>query len=568
MKNANILSVSLRLAIIAVLCTGAFFIGRALSGILAIVIVCVLLAAAAAVLAQLVVWGFKWLKNERVSELGLHIVRFAIILTAVALSVFVMLSRDYTKQHSDTAENELTQLVLAGEVYMQGSVGEKTEFSSSQLNSLHADLCTLLIDSQDNANRFSNIYVYHDVTDSSVNTPPFHALDGSQNILAASSDETMTSWQNADTVNEVCSSGTVKISTRKIGSSEYLTACAPIFSTDGKVVGALEICELKPAAISVFGFATLELMMTVAALLILFACAFYGVIQLIDILLRPRRYDPTRILPFGRESVRPVSFFITMAAVVQLPSLLLTDMGRGVLSQLDLPFGLEVLIPFVLYLLGTNAGLVIGRFPKNTLRVVTLAGGIVLSLLCCALRLFGVPAMIPTAESYITLALIALTGLGHGVAFRIASRFQMHSDAQYNRDKYAYLSPCFGAITGIILGAFMLDEVSVTFSMTMYMLLTLAAAVISFVMLRDIEFTADDGMNGKNPLVTFRGALMVVICAGAACCFNWIYSSVYISSLGISLTAISLCAIAPVAAFCFGNRLKLKTIFCVLVKHL
>lgn len=559
MKKANILTVSLRIAIIAALFVGAFYINSALTGIAGTILACVLIAAAAAIVVNLAVWGFKWLKNERVSELGLHIVRFAIILSAVALSIFVMLSKDYTKQHSLTNETELCQVVLAGEVYMQNHIGEATTFSSSELNSLHNDLKGLLIANESNAERISNLYMFHDVTDTAINTPPYYPLEGSDNILAASSNESVSEWLSADVINEVSRSGEVRTTTRTIAGSKYLTAFAPVYSTSGMAVGVLEICAPQPAAISVFGFATLELMLTVAALLILFSCAFYGVIQFIDIALRPKRYDPTRILPCGRESIRPVSFFISAATVIQLPVLLLSPASEAVTAQLSLPLGLAALIPFIVYLLGANLGLVLGRFPKNTLKVLPIAGGLTFAVVCMILKTAKLSAFAGAAAPYIDLALILFTALGHGVAFRVASRYQLHSDAQYGRDKYAYLSPAFGAIAGIIFGALIFDELSFTANNIIFILLTAVAAAVCFTMLRDIEFTADDGMNGKNPLVTFRGALMVVIAVGAACCFEWVYISLHLAANGISATAISCCAVAPIAAFCFGNRLSLKT---------
>lgn len=559
MKKANILTVSLRIVLIAALLVGAFYINSALTGIAGTILACVLIAAAAAIVVNLAVWGFKWLKNERVSELGLHIVRFAIILSAVALSIFVMLSKDYTKQHSVTNETELCQVVLAGEVYMQNHIGEATTFSSSELNSLYSDLKGLLIANESNAGRISNLYMFHDVADTAINTPPYYPLEGSNNILAASSNESVSEWLSADLINEVCISGEVKTSTRSIAGNEYLTAFAPIYSTSGMAVGVLEICAPQPASISVFGFATLELMLTVAALLILFSCAFYGVIQFIDIALRPKRYDPTRILPCGRESIRPVSFFISAATVIQLPMLLLSPGTEAITSQLSLPLGLAAVIPFIVYLLGANLGLVLGRFPKNTLKVLPIAGGLTFSVICMILKTAKLSAFAGAAAPYIDLALILFTALGHGVAFRVASRFQLHSDAQYSRDKYAYLSPAFGAIAGIIFGALIFDELSFTANNIIFILLTAVAAAVCFTMLRDIEFTADDGMNGKNPLVTFRGALMVVIAVGAACCFEWVYISLHLAANGISATAISCCAVAPIAAFCFGNRLSLKT---------
>lgn len=559
MKKANILTVSLRIAIIAALLVGAFYVNSALNGIAGTILACVLIAGAAAIVINLAVWGFKWLKNERVSELGLHIVRFAIILAAVALSIFVMLSKDYTKQHSLTNETELCQVVLAGEVYMQNHIGEATTFSSSELNSLYNDLKGLLIANESNAERISNLYMFHDVADTAINTPPYYSLEGSNNILAASSNESVSEWLSADLINEVCRSGEVKTVTRSIAGSEYLTAFAPVYSTSGMAVGVLEICAPLPAAISVFGFATLELMLTIAALLILFSCAFYGVIQFIDIALRPKRYDPTRILPCGRESIRPVSFFISAATVIQLPVLLLSPASEAVTAQLSLPLGLAALIPFIVYLLGANLGLVLGRFPKNTLKVLPIAGGLTFSVVCMILKTAKLSAFAGSVAPFIDLALILFIALGHGVAFRVASRFQMHSDAQYGRDKYAYLSPAFGAIAGIIFGSLILDELSLTANNIIFILLTAVAAAVCFTMLRDIEFTADDGMNGKNPLVTFRGALMVVIAVGAACCFEWVYISLHLAANGISATAISCCAIAPIAAFCFGNRLSLKT---------
>ncbi|MBQ9993762.1 MAG: hypothetical protein IJP17_03530, partial [Clostridia bacterium] len=141
-NKANILSVSIRLAIIAAMLGGAFFLYTQLQKQLLVsaqgaapiifkVGISLFIAAAVIVLAQLVAWAFKWVGKERVSELGLHIVRFAAILTAVVLSVFAMMTKDYNDQYYAAIENELCQQALAGRMYIQQGIGEDVEDSIS-----------------------------------------------------------------------------------------------------------------------------------------------------------------------------------------------------------------------------------------------------------------------------------------------------------------------------------------------------------------------------------------------------------------------------------------------------
>ena len=101
-KNAlnqpNVISVSLRFALLALLGWLGYktvsSVGFGMLGTKDYIILALLALPAAAIVIQLIVWALKWTKDERVSELGLHIVRFAVILFTVMLGIFAMLSID------------------------------------------------------------------------------------------------------------------------------------------------------------------------------------------------------------------------------------------------------------------------------------------------------------------------------------------------------------------------------------------------------------------------------------------------------------------------------------------
>ncbi|MCL2486770.1 MAG: hypothetical protein FWE86_04135, partial [Oscillospiraceae bacterium] len=121
-RGANLLTVSWRAAVVAALLGGALASALLLQNALGIILAAALGGAALLSSVRLIGWGLKWVKNKRVSELGLNIVRFSVIITAVVLTIFIMLSIDYTRQHADAAASDLMETTLAGRLYIQSKI--------------------------------------------------------------------------------------------------------------------------------------------------------------------------------------------------------------------------------------------------------------------------------------------------------------------------------------------------------------------------------------------------------------------------------------------------------------
>lgn len=564
-NRANILSVALRLMLLVLFCGAAYAVyrhaGAEKPGMTSIIIIGVLLLCAAAVLVQLVIWAFIWVKHERVSELGLHIVRYAVILTAVALCLFILLSVDYMELYSETHMNELRQNVISGSVYMQQAIGDSVKDDAQYFSQLQQAADELLLDTEENANRHVCLYLKTDAL--STGTSDFASFD--DKYLGISTSSEIPCGADTEVLNLVLSQFSVEYcDDLTVGTYMLVSAYAPVFSINGEPVGVLEICETKQIAAGVFRFATLELCLKLLSLVAFFSFMFYGCMQFVDIVLRPRRFDRSRkVLSCGRESVRPILFFITLSASLPVMMLLFAENIRTLASPWHIPFELGSYIPFMVYAAGIAAGQLFCRENRSTLSEIPADGGMILSFLCnLALCLFmdwdALSGLGLSDNVIFMLALIFLCGFGYGIAYRITAKFQAQSDALFGYDKYVYLCSCLGTISGIILGSLIIENYSNVMLRIVSCILTAFTAVIAILLLEDLKSTVEIDESSKDTLTSYAGGMVGIAPVGLACCYCWIYLSEYMYSNGISTAAIGFCAAMPIISFCFGNRLRLR----------
>jgi len=564
-NKPNILSVSLRLVLMVLFAGAAYavyhFSGADKPGLISLIGIGVLAACAAVILIQLIVWGLIWVKNERVSELGLHIVRYAVTLTAVSLCVFVLLSIDYVELFSATHVNELRQNAMSASIYVQDAVGEGVQDDAQYFMLVEQSMHELLLDTEENELRHACLYLKTDI-ESAGNSGFVPAAEG---YLGLSTNEIMPCSADGEILDRVMSRFSVEyLDNIKVGTYTLMAAYSPVFSVNGEPIGVLEICEIKQIGAGVFRFATLELCLKLLALIAFFSFMFYGCMQLVDIVLRPRQFDRSRrVLSCGRESARPILFFITLSASLPIMMLLFADNVRSLLDVYQLPFGIGAYVPFIVYILGIVIGQLFGRRHRSTLSEIPADAGLVFSFLCnlalCLFMDWKKLSGLGIANNVIfMLVLFFICGLGYGIAYRITAKFQAQSDALFGYDKYVYLCSCLGAISGIVLGALVIENYSNVTLRIISCILTAFTAVIAILLLEDLKSTVKIDESCKDTLTSYAGGIVGIIPVGLACCFVWIYLTDYMYRNSISTAAIGFCAVLPVVAFCFGNRLRLK----------
>lgn len=569
-KAPDVLRVSLWLCVMAVFIIAAglvyYFAGTAPS-LYEKIAIYALLGGAALVVLRLAVWGLGWVKNERVSELGLHIVRFAVILTAVTLCVFAMMSSDYSAQYRQSAGNELRQQALAARVHVQDILGDELGNDAPYYQTLYDNMSGLLDHSQTNAGRHVNLYLFVAPERQPVGTA-FDDMAGNMEIFAASTNPRIGVTANPEYIDRVYREGQLTFSEYTQGEGQFMSAFVPVFTVAGRPVGVLEVCEPGSAASSMFGFAAIELLLRIAALIAMFSFGFYGVMQLLDIMLRPRKVDRScRVLSCGREAARPVLFFVALCAGMPLMLLIHAEEMRELISLDFLPDwlgGVTTLFPVGLYLLCFLIGwLVVKKIGKRLTEAPSNISLIFATLCVLALMLIKDTSLFADVailqQWYIPLALIAICGFCYGISYRTISKYQAQSDMLFGKDKYVYLCTALGAITGIILGAWLLDASGEPGVKVAMLLLNAAACAISIILLEDLDQTVDLTERTHSRIASLGGLMLPLIPLGILCGFVWVYLTGYLADHDYSVTARSIITVAPVVAFCFGNRLQLRT---------
>jgi len=570
-KAPNVLRVAMWLCVMAVFIAVAglvYYFAGATPSLYEKIVIYALLGGAVLVILRLAVWGFGWVRKERVSELGLHIVRFAVILAAVTLCVFAMMSSDYTAQYRQSAGNELRQQALAARIQMQDMLGEELGTDAPYYQELYASLPELLDSSRTNDGRHVNLYLFVPADRQPAGTA-FDSLEGSDGIFAAGTNSRLGVTASAEYIDRVYRSGELTFSEYSKGEGSFRSAFVPVFTTAGRPVGVLEVCEPGAAAASaLFGLAAIELLLRVAALIAMFSFGFYGVMQLLDILMRPRSVDRScRVLSCGREAARPVLFFVALSAALPLMLLLHAREMQSLISISALPAwldGVTALLPAGLYMACFLLGWVLVRKTRQRLTEapsnISLIMATVYTILLMLIKdtdLFADVAILQ--EWYIPLALIALCGVCYGVSYRTISKYQAQSDMLFGKDKYAYLCTALGAITGVILGAWLLDASGEAGVKVAMLLFNIAACVISIKLLEDLDQTVDISERSSSRIASLGGLMLPVVPMGIALGFVWIYVAGFLGKSDYSVTARSIITVAPVVAFCFGNRLRVKS---------
>lgn len=565
-KKPDVLRVTLRLGLIALMFVGAALVYNYAGSEISVyekIVIYALLAGIVAVAVQLCVWGFRWVKNERVSELGLHIVRFAVILTAVTLSVFVMMSADYTTQYNDSVKNELRQQALAGRIEVQELIGEELGTTGAYYDALYGKLPSLLDSAAFNANRHINLYLFVEPS----KQPPvlgFGAMEADGGIFAASTDDRLGVTASAEFIASVYTSGEMAFSDYARADAKLRSAFVPVFTEAGRPVGVLEVCEPAQSSAALFGFTAIDLLLRVAALIALFSFGFYGVMQLVDIALRPKNVDRSRrVLKCGREAARPVLFFVSLSSALPVMLLMFSGEARGLIDLPLLPEDAAALLPALLYALCFLVGTLLARkvkdklteMPSNLSLAVAAGCALLMLLINNTHTLDSVPVV---REWYVVLALVAVCGVCCGVSYRTIRKYQAQSDLLFGKDKYVYLCTALGAVTGVILGAWLLDasgEAGVKIAM---LTVNIMSCVISTWVLEDLTNTTDSETRYDSRIRSVAGLMAMVVPLGVALAFSWFYLTGYLLKNGYSVTALSVFVCAPVVSFCFGNRLRLS----------
>lgn len=573
-KGPDVIRVSLWLCLMVAMVVDAglvYYFGGANPSIYEKIIIYALLGGAAVAVIRLAVWGFGWVKNERVSELGLHIVRFAVILTAVVLCVFAMMSADYSSQYRQSESNELRQQALAARIQLQDMLGEELGTETAYYQTLYEQLPSLLDSNGSNSGRHINLYLFVSPDKQPVGTY-FAPMEENEGIFAVGTGSRFGVTASASYIDRVYRNGELAFSEYIYGESgfenNFVSAFVPVYTTAGRPVGVLELCKPGTAMSTLFNFVAIELLLRIAALIAMFAFGFYGMMQLLDIVLRPRSVDRScRVLSCGREAARPVLFFVSLCAGLPVMLLMGAEEMRGLITFENMPqwlSGITTLLPLCLYLICFLVGWVLVRktgkrlteAPSNISLIISTASVIVLMLMKDTDLFAQVPFM---NQWYIPLALIALCGLCYGISYRTISKYQAQSDMLFGVDKYAYLCTALGVITGMILGGWLLDASGEAGVKVAMLLLNIAACAISIILLEDLDQTVEISGLSESKISSLAGLMLAIIPFGLACGYVWVYITNYLADNDYSVTARSIIMAAPVIAFCFGNRLRLKT---------
>lgn len=559
----NILKVSLLVLIEALLGSAAYYIyfvaAQGAPTTAHTIALGVLLFACGLILVQFIVWALVWVSRERVSELGLHIVRFAVILTAVALTVFIMLSIDYSTQYTNSLQNALRQQVIASRLDIQKTIGPELEYTTLGVTALSDKIDSLA--ESDSAQRRVNLYLFADSSQVVFNNTRFSSFGTSSSMVAASSGEGIFGVSEAFILSVIDTSSVV-FSEYTAGSDEYYAAFCPVFTEYGCPAGVLEISELKQEG-SVFRFTTIELWLMVAAVIVLFSFTFYGFMQFFDIVLRPKNFDRSRlVLSCGREAARPMLFFSSFVSALPAALLLFSREMKDLFYLSALPEVLCGYLPVLAYGAAVCLGiLAVKKRRHESLSELPSAIGLGAAFAAnlAMLLLMHVDALKKFTEfnnRYTLIALIVISGIGCGMSYRTTTKFQEQSDACFGYDKYAYLCTSFGVVAGVLAGATLFVLSGEQTLRIVICALTLFTMVLSIALLEDLKSTVKIKHAARDELVSYGGALCGIVPSFVVYSFVGAYASKTMLSFGAEEVPVLFCLIAPIIAFCFGNRLR------------
>lgn len=559
----NVLKVSLLVLIEALLGSAAYYIyfvaaqGRPTTA--HTVAIGVLLFACALIFVQFIIWAIVWVSKERVSELGLHIVRFAVILTAVALTVFIMLSIDYSTQYTNSLQNALRQQVLASRIDIQKTLGTEEEFTTIKVTALGDKIDALAENS--GSDRRACLYLIADEDRPIFNNTRFSSFGTSSSMVAASSNEEIFGVSESF-IMSVVDTGRVVFTEYTAGSDEYYAAFCPVFTEYGCPMGVLEISEIKQPG-SVFRFTTVELWLMVAAVIVLFSFTFYGFMQFFDIVLRPKNFDRSRlVLSCGREAARPMLFFSAFVSALPAALLLFSKEMQDMFSLSVIPEAICAYLPVLAYCAAVCLGMLfVKKRSESALSELPSAIGLAAAFVCnlAMLLLLHIDSLRKFTEfnnRYTIIALIMISGIGCGMSYRTTTKFQEQSDACFGHDKYAYLCTSLGIVAGILAGATLFVLAGEQTLRIVICALTLFTMLLSIALLEDLKRTVKIKGGARDEMVSYAGILCGIVPSAVIYCLVGVYASRTMLSVGAGQVPVLFCVIAPIIAFCFGNRLR------------
>lgn len=475
--------------------------------------------------------------KTKVTEYAMHCMRFAIIIIAVSISSFMLLSGDFGRQETVTRENELIQVSRAASVRLSEAIGEDSGTFEENFQPV-SDAVFSLFDSADEKDA---LFLYSDNITNGVCDIPAESVSA-----CVCGDITV----NADSVKRAqaaCADDTLTLSYTEDDEHEYRIVTVPVYNTDGRCVGALEISENLTAksAIDLINF---PLIITIAGAVILLIILYCVLMNLIEVLLRPRiGEDPSGLganaaFRLGNESARSISLLMSMCVTLPILPVIFdfSEPSKAFFAEKAswMPEVIAPFVPLLAYMLTCILGNRLASFPRNRLLAPVITAGGILSIA-------GIVGVMKFEDFLYKLISIAVWGLGCGIAGRMCDKYRVYARYSFNGDTSAIYSPYLGLASGVLLGGFLYVGGAHTL-MIFAAVITGVLSVLALFLYRNADCSHIDRSGDEdflNEVYSSRGGLgrfgLLAVVFSVVLTFTWFALTVYLIGLGIAPTAIA-----------------------------
>ncbi len=480
----------------------------------------------------------------KVTEFALHFMRYVVIIVGISVSAFIILEHDYGLQKENARKNELSQLTIAASAGLSQVIGDEVSSAEDYIISVTDAAASILPADQQENGRSAALYLYVDLSDIYSEATGDFGTDLSVGLPVFGCGNPPTGEESINRAIYTIDNEVRQLNYSEFEENEYLVSTVPVYTTTGKCVGALEICENLNAK-SAIDLVNFPLIMTVGSAVILLIILYYALAHLLEVILRPRMGETASGLGanpafrLGNESARSISLLMSMCCTVPLCPIFLdfSDESAAFFAQ-KLSFIPEAFIPYMpllIYMVTCIIGNRLGALMKNSLNVYTVLLGSVLAIAGAVLML-GTSPIIG----------VALWGLGYGVASRMVDKYRVYARYSEHPDTSVIYSPYLGLAAGILLGSFMYVRGGSRFLLICSAAIIGVIAVLVCALFRNTSckhISRDGDEDFLNEVYTRntvfgRFGILAVIFA-VILSFGWFGLSVYLHGQGVTITAIT-----------------------------
>ncbi|MDR1002470.1 MAG: MFS transporter [Oscillospiraceae bacterium] len=478
------------------------------------------------------------IREKKVTEFAFHIMRFAIIIITIFISLFVILENDFGERVLVSRENETKQLAVSTAISLRSAIGESVQLADDDGAGIaeHFSYLTEDIDANGRTaalfllNENGSLDKYEEQEMLTPNKELYYVAGSRVDALMSSAEER---------AREVAENKIILLTKAEAGETSYDVVSAPVYSSTGRLVGVLEIYDNlnAKAGLELINF---PLIIIVSGAFILLLILFYTLSSLVDVLLRPRRFIVSPAFKHGNEVVRSISVLIFMCSTMPLCPIFF-DFSKysaavfgGVLPDMFIDY-----IPLIIYMVACILGSRIGGLgSKKLVREIAAIGAVISAV--------GFTITVGSDNPTFAIAGIAAGGFGYGIASRVIDRYRVYGRYSSEGDDKVIYSPYLGIAAGAVFGAFLYERgggktLFVTTAAVVILVGIMAMLLFKNTSCESISREGDeDFLNEAYTRKSVFGRFgILAVTTSLVLSFGWFYLTVYLGSLDISKTAIT-----------------------------